>query len=53
VTVLGYIVITHGIKADESEIEAIRTWPTPKSIHDVRNFHGLASFYYHVSHNWG
>ena len=45
VTFLGYIVTGEGIKADESKIEAIRSWPTPKSIHDVQTFHGLASFY--------
>ena len=45
VTFLGYIVAGDGIKADESKIQAIRSWPTPKSNHDVRAFHGLASFY--------
>ena len=45
VTFLGYIVTGDGIKADESKIETIRSWRTPKSIHDVRAFHGLASFY--------
>ena len=45
VTFLGYIVSESGIKVDESKIEAIWTWPVPKSIHDVRSFHGLASFY--------
>ena len=45
VTFLGYIVTAQGIKVDESKIEAIRSWPTPSSIHDVRSFHGLASFY--------
>ena len=26
-------------------MKAIREWPTPKSIIEVRSFHGLASFY--------
>ena len=34
-----------GIKVDESKIEAIRSWPVPKSSRDVRSFHGLSSFY--------
>jgi len=45
VTFLGYIVTGEGIKADESKVEAIWSWPIPKSIHDVRAFHGSTSFY--------
>ena len=45
VTFLGYVVTPEGVQVDESKVEAIRSWPTPKSIHDVRSFHGLASFY--------
>jgi len=45
VTFLDYIVTENGIKADESKVEAIRSWPVPTSIHDARAFHGLASFY--------
>jgi len=44
-TFLGYIVTEDSIKEDESKVEAIRTWPVPRSIHDGRAFHGLASFY--------
>ena len=35
VTFLGYIVTGNGMKVDESKIKAIRSWPTPKSIHDI------------------
>ena len=42
---LGYVVTKDGIEMDRSKIEAITNWPTPSSIHDVRSFHGLVSFY--------
>ena len=42
---LRYIVTVQGIKVDESKIEAMSPWPIPKSIHNRRSFHGLASFY--------
>jgi len=44
VTFLHYIVSAEGIKVDESKIKAIRYWPVPKRIRDVRSFYGLASF---------
>lgn len=34
-----------GIKVDSSKVEAITSWPTPKTVRDIRSFHGLASFY--------
>ena len=29
---------------DEEKVTAIRDWPTPKSVCEVRSFHGFASF---------
>jgi hypothetical protein len=41
---LGYAVTAQGIEMDEEKVKAIRDWPTPKSVSEVRSFHGLASF---------
>jgi len=38
VTFLGYVITSNGIRVDESKVEAIRSWLSPKSIHDVRSF---------------
>jgi hypothetical protein len=45
VVFLGYIISSKGVKVDEEKIEAIRDWPKPANIANVRSFHGLTSFY--------
>ena len=45
VVFLGFIVSAEGLKPDPEKIFAIVEWPAPKSIKEVRSFHGLASFY--------
>ncbi|GJR44467.1 putative CCCH-type zinc finger family protein [Tanacetum coccineum] len=41
VTFLGYIVTGSGIKMDPTKFEAIISWLTPSTIHDIRSFHGV------------
>jgi hypothetical protein len=45
VVFLGFIVSSTGVSADPAKIQAFVNWPEPKLIHDVRSFHGLATFY--------
>ncbi|XP_059458391.1 uncharacterized protein LOC132187986 [Corylus avellana] len=42
---LGFVVGADGIRVDEEKVRAIQEWPTPKSVGEVRSFHGLATFY--------
>jgi len=42
---LGFVVSKEGLKMDLEKVQAIWNWPTPRSIFEVRSFHGLVSFY--------
>ncbi|XP_024009240.1 uncharacterized protein LOC112084352 [Eutrema salsugineum] len=42
---LRFVVSSHGLQVDEEKIKAIKDWPAPTNISQVRSFHGLASFY--------
>nr|XP_015629537.1 uncharacterized protein LOC107280299 [Oryza sativa Japonica Group] len=46
VSFLGYIVTPQGIEVDEMKIKAIKSWPVPQTITQVRSFLGLAGFYH-------
>jgi hypothetical protein len=42
---LGFVVSVEGIRVDEEKVRAIREWPIPKTVGEVRSFYELASFY--------
>ncbi|CAL5428331.1 unnamed protein product [Camellia sinensis] len=45
VVFLGFIVSSKGVETDSSKVKTILEWPIPTSLHEVRSFHGLATFY--------
>jgi hypothetical protein len=42
---LGFVISANELKMDPKKIKVIKDWPSPKSVFEVRSFHGLASFY--------
>ena len=42
---LGHVVSEEGVATDPEKIEAVKAWPTPTSVTEVRSFVGLASYY--------
>ena len=42
---LGYIVSDEGIRPDPEKLEALKTWPFPKTVKELKSFLGFASFY--------
>ncbi|GBG91193.1 hypothetical protein CBR_g52075 [Chara braunii] len=45
VVYLGHVLDGDGIKREDSKIAAIRDWPTPRTLTELRSFLGLANYY--------
>ncbi|XP_049392021.1 uncharacterized protein LOC125856500 [Solanum stenotomum] len=45
VAFLGHVVSSEGIRVDSQKIEAVKSWPRPTTLTEVRSFLGLAGYY--------
>ena len=52
ITYLGHVVSHQGIETDPRKIEAIKKWPTPKTVTDVRSFLGFTNHYRRFIHKY-
>jgi hypothetical protein len=42
---LGFVISSNELKMDPKKVRDIRNCPSPRSVFEVRSFHGLVSFY--------
>ena len=44
---LGHVLTPDGISVDPSMVQDVLNWKSPKSVHQIRQFPGLAGYYRH------
>lgn len=50
---LGHIVSREGVSADPAKLQAVRDWPVPTTVREIRGFLGLAGYYWNFVHHFG
>ena len=43
---LGHIVSANGVETDPAKIEALKTWPQPKTLKELRSFLGFSGYFF-------
>lgn len=49
---LGHVVSENGISTDTEKVQAVKEWPTTKTVKDIRSFLGLCSYYRRIIQNF-
>jgi hypothetical protein len=52
VAFLGHIVSGEGIKVDPKKVGAVREWPPPRNVTEIKSFLGLMGFYRRFVHHY-
>ena len=42
---LGFVMYAKGLEVDPNKVRAIKEWPIPSTLQELRSFHGLSTFY--------
>lgn len=42
---LGHVISENGVETDSEKIQALRTWPRPKNLKELRSFLGFSGYY--------
>nr|GEU83661.1 hypothetical protein [Tanacetum cinerariifolium] len=53
VVFLGHVISSKGVSVEEEKISAVKSWPTPTTVKEVRGFLGLSGYYRRFVRNYG
>lgn len=49
---LGHVVSEHGVETDPEKISALKSWPVPRTLKELRSFLGFAGYYRRFINNY-
>ncbi|GBM18800.1 Retrovirus-related Pol polyprotein from transposon 297 [Araneus ventricosus] len=52
ISYLGHIISADGVKTDPEKSKAVVDWPRPETVHDLRSFLGLCTYYHRFVRNF-